>query len=666
MKVSFRMKLLIPITAAIILSFLAADLLIYHNMKGEIQSIAESNASNLSYRYGNELKAEVGQALSVSKTLADTASMVTAYGGTMSRGSVMNMLADVLKKNPQLFDVWVVWEPNRFDGKDAQLAGSKAPGTDKNGQFCPMPYRDKGGIAKSFTTSMYSNDAKSDWYQKPLKTGKPFIAEPMKYEFDGKEIVTVTISYPVRFGNQIIGVAGVDMRLDDIKTMISGIKLYDTGFAFLASGSMSLISHKEKKLEGTKLDDAAMAQSISEGKPYKTMMNDLFIVYTPLKINEVGYTYVFGVEIPMTEIFAALDVLKRTVMIIALVATCIVVAILLLIVNKLVRKLGGEPEDVIDVMKNVADGDFTSEITIRHGDTESLVFSVKQMTGNLSKMIRDLKDTADSLRESSNDLSSGAIELSAGMTEQSESTSVIANSTTEMNKTTNSIAEHLGEISEFAQMTWKKVNSGRTAVEVSLEGVKKIKQTVDDSSELVVGLGERSQEISNIVGVISDIADQTNLLALNAAIEAARAGDNGRGFAVVADEVRKLAERTQQATTEISSLVSGTRGEVNKVTESMNGVTKQVNDGVSSSSQISVILNELEEEVSKLQTMVESISSATHEMAATSDQIHSDIMNVSNIASEVKNTADNIAESSSGLAGISDMLKSNMEHFKVK
>uniref|UniRef100_UPI0039E55F15 methyl-accepting chemotaxis protein n=1 Tax=Seleniivibrio woodruffii TaxID=1078050 RepID=UPI0039E55F15 len=260
----------------------------------------------------------------------------------------------------------------------------------------------------------------------------------------------------------------------------------------------------------------------------------------------------------------------------------------------------------------------------------------------------------------------GALELSAGMAEQSGSTAVIATAATEMNSTTNDIAKNLSDISEFARLTWEKVNSGKRAVEESLSGVMRIKDTVDESAELVQGLGRKSEEINNIVGVISDIADQTNLLALNAAIEAARAGENGRGFAVVADEVRKLAERTQQATTEISSLVAGTRTEVGRVTSSMGGVTGQVSTGVTSSEHVAKILNELEQEVAKLQSMVGNISSATHEMAATSDQIYNDIRGVADISSEVKNTADHIAENSSGLAEISDSLKRSMERFKVK
>jgi methyl-accepting chemotaxis protein len=121
---------------------------------------------------------------------------------------------------------------------------------------------------------------------------------------------------------------------------------------------------------------------------------------------------------------------------------------------------------------------------------------------------------------------------------------------------------------------------GNEKLEKAIEAINNINAQVDELSGTVENLSVSSEEIGNIIGVISDIADQTNLLALNAAIEAARAGDAGRGFAVVADEVRKLAEKTQAATTEISSIVVSLQDETNSVNSTMKSATETVVSGV--------------------------------------------------------------------------------------
>ena len=113
----------------------------------------------------------------------------------------------------------------------------------------------------------------------------------------------------------------------------------------------------------------------------------------------------------------------------------------------------------------------------------------------------------------------------------------------------------------------------------TVAGMEKIRKAMDAVSARMMDLGQRSEEIGEIVGTIDDIADQTNLLALNAAIEAARAGDQGRGFAVVADEVRKLAERSSIATKEIAALVSGTQAGIKETVNAMQQGTQEVEEG---------------------------------------------------------------------------------------
>ena len=160
-------------------------------------------------------------------------------------------------------------------------------------------------------------------------------------------------------------------------------------------------------------------------------------------------------------------------------------------------------------------------------------------------------------------------------------------------------------------------------------------------------LNTHAQAISQIMGVISDIADQTNLLALNAAIEAARAGDAGRGFAVVADEVRKLAEKTMASTHDVGNAINAIQESTSKSMASTDNALEQVNQATGYASQSGQALNEILETVLGMADQVNAIATASEEQSAASDEINLSIEHVNEMA---KQTATAMAEAASAVA----------------
>ena len=300
-------------------------------------------------------------------------------------------------------------------------------------------------------------------------------------------------------------------------------------------------------------------------------------------------------------------------------------------------------------------------------NAEETSTSILQMSASIEEVGR----IADTLSEFVEQTGSAIEEMIASINEvaiNTESFSSFATQTAssmvEMNATTEEIRNSAQQSSELARYVKDAANEGRSAVEGTVDGMRKIQVSVDDAKVALNDLAERSQEIGDIVRVIDDIAGQTNLLALNAAIIAAQAGERGRGFAVVADEIRDLSERTSVSTDEIRTLIQNVQRGVARAADQMTLSADRVNDGVGLTARAAQVLDKILELTDRSTSSISEIARATEEQARGSAAATSAIEEVTKMVQTTATATQQQSQTSSKIGEQAALVRDYTKHLK--
>ncbi len=321
---------------------------------------------------------------------------------------------------------------------------------------------------------------------------------------------------------------------------------------------------------------------------------------------------------------------------------------------------------LLDELEYVADGDLTVNATVTEDITGAIADSVNFAIDQLRQLVQAINNTATNVAHSSQSTQLIATELAEASEQQAQKIAGVSSAITDMVKSIKQVSATANQSASVADRSVVIAHNGAQVVQLSIDGMNTIREQIQETSKRIKRLGESSQEIGDIVGLINDIADQTNVLALNAAIQASMAGEAGRGFAVVADEVQRLAERSANATKQIETLVKTIQADTNEAVMSMESTTTEVVQGAKLATDAGEALKEVQTVSNSLADLIQQISNEAQLQALSASDISQNMEVIQQITSKTTTGTRTTAHSVGQLNEMAASLQKSVSDFKLE
>lgn len=668
------------IGTVVVLAFTVTISFVTIRTRNLVEHEALDKAREIAHRYGNSSRNSLDVAFESARTLAVTFEGAVKHRETIDRDALDDMLKQVLQANELFSGVWCVFEPNMLDGRDADFTGYKWH--DESGIYYPYFYRDGGAIEES-----YNDDCQtSDYYLLSRRSGHETILDPYLEEETGDNLMT-SLCVPIKENGQTIGVVGVDIFLETINTMVSGIKVYETGYLSIVSNEGVVVAHPSKEKIGKSIFEtdswaAPFDKAIASGDGFSTENysatagGEVTRICVPLQVGKTTTPWAVLINVPKNNVNATADGLMYVTVLISVVSLMALMGALFFITRTITLPLSKG----VRFARIMAGGDFTQELDIHQKDEiGNLSASLNDMTSSLGTVLNDVKSSVDTLTLSSSDLSAISKHMGENAEESFEKSDIVKRAAGEINNDMISIAAATEQASTNLSMisvASEEMSATIREIAQSTENARSITgnavRQAQDASERVNALGLAAREIGKVTEAITEISEQTNLLALNATIEAARAGDAGKGFAVVAGEIKQLAGQTAQATSEITNeilqiqkIIAETVREMSEIAD-VNHAVSDIVSGISTSvEEQSVTTNEVAENIAEASQGMQSVNQKLAHSSEAYQCLSRDIDRISESTAEVSGNSLNVTFSAEKLLKLAEDLSQKVSIFKV-
>ncbi len=537
----------------------------------------------------------------------------------------------------------------------------------------------------SFVPGPEFNALVKSWYLDGLDS-EAFILGDVYFDEDSQSYVVGASGVLKDRNGTVRGVAAADVYLDSISDIVSNIQIEDTGGIFLVdTRTDTIIGHRDEEIVGQKLSEADGMYAYAEEQIQAGNMGIGLYEDTYIEIAEVeGSSWIAVAYVSRAEVLAELYDLTRIMVGVSIIA---VLFLTVLVVIQIRRIIGRPVKELSKAATLIAEGELNQ--TIRYSSRDELgvlADDFNQVTMRLRDYIKYINEISDTLREiargnlayelkseyagefakikesleaisvelniTMGQLRASSRDVAAGAAQISDSAVSLSQGSTEQAAEVDALAGHIGKVSDSVQ---KIAQGAQRASGISKEvgkGLLESNTKMQNMTEVMQKISEKSNAIHKIVKTIDDIAFQTNILALNAAVEAARAGEAGKGFAVVAEEVRTLAGKTADAARETTELLGETIG--------------SMEEGVSAADDTAESMLTAAKLAEEMDSLIGGIADYTAQQATAAEEISHGIDQIAIVVQSNVSTAESSAAASEELSGQANALKELVSRFQLK
>ncbi|MFC7686566.1 methyl-accepting chemotaxis protein [Ureibacillus sp. GCM10028918] len=529
------------------------------------------------------------------------------------------------------------------------------------------------------------------WYTNAIQNPDQFVwSSPYLDSVTGEYAVTGSIA--VKDGNEVIGVLGVDILLDQLTETLSSTELGYKGYPVVLDNEGAAIVHPSKigeNLRSEKFVQAIQADTESKNNLETTTINGQQSVVVYNKVPELNWTVaaVYYTD-NLNDLANSIQQVIVFIAIAIIVVTFIVLFLFITNVLKPINNLG-------TLMEEVSQGDLSVHIEVKSQDEiGKLTQHFNSMIENMKNIITVVQDSSNNVEERSHHLSALAEETSASSVEVSNAVNDIAIGATTSSENADMVTETTGQLGDKINDMKVQTNSlheitveadqlnvmGHDKMKNLLGSFDHSKYELTNMAQAINGLEIKVGAIDTVMSTISEISAQTNLLALNASIEAARAGEHGKGFAVVAEEVRKLAEQSAKATEQVKTTILELQSESQQVATQMTEMQKTfqtqgivVEDTSSLFKDLSTLIENMEGTFKNVISQIDGIVSYKDQVVQTIEEMSLTAQSTAAACEEVSASSDeqltaiqSVANASEQLNNLSTKLTTAISKFKIK